>query len=64
MCELAPALAQVACERVREELNGLLLGQAAGRMLRTAPQILAVVLPEITPMLGFEQHNKYHYLDV
>lgn len=64
MCELAPALAHVACERVREELNGLLLGQAAGRMLRTAPQILAVVLPEITPMLGFEQHNKYHYLDV
>ncbi len=64
MEELAPALANVACERVREELHGLLLGVAVARVLRMATSILRVVLPEIQPMLGFEQHNKYHCHDV
>ena len=64
MEELAPALLRIACERVREELHGLLLGASVASILRRATGIVSVVLPEIRPMLGFDQRNRYHCHDV
>lgn len=57
-------LRYVAAERVREELTKLLCGQDAGRVLAEEPQVLGVVLPEILPCVGFEQHNRHHCYDV
>ena len=57
-------LRYVAAERVQEELTKLLCGQDAGRVLEEDPQVLGVVLPEILPCVGFDQHNRHHCYDV
>ena len=57
-------LRYVAAERVREELTKLLCGQDARRVLLGSPQVLGVVLPEILPCVGFDQHNCHHCYDV
>ena len=46
------------------ELGKLLCGKAAGRVLRTYPQVLGAVVPEILPMVGFDQRNAHHCYDV
>lgn len=57
-------LKNVAAERVRIELEKLLLGQDAEKILNEYWQVLAVWIPEITPMVGFAQNNPHHVLDV
>lgn len=54
----------VAHERVYAELNKLLCGDDAQRVLLDCPDILGAVLPEILPSVGFEQHNPHHCYDV
>ena len=46
------------------ELSKLLCGPGAGKILRAYPDILGVVLPELTPTVGFAQHNVHHCYDV
>ena len=60
----APLLAAISPERVFSELGKLLCGKAAGRVLRTYPQVLGAVVPEILPMVGFDQRNAHHCYDV
>ena len=50
----APDLKMVAGERIREELLKLLCGKAAGRILREFPEVLAEIIPEIRPMIGYD----------
>ena len=57
-------LRYVAAERVREELTKLLCGTDVLRVLLEDPQVLGVVLPEILPCVGFDQHNRHHCYDV
>ena len=57
-------LKNISAERVREELTKLLCGKNAGAVLRQYADVLAVPVPEITPMAGFEQHNVHHCFDV
>ena len=57
-------LRYVAAERVREELTKLLCGADVLRVLLDDPQVLGVVLPEILPCVGFDQHNRHHCYDV
>jgi tRNA nucleotidyltransferase (CCA-adding enzyme) len=57
-------LKKVASERVLSELSGLLCGAGVEKVLLQYFDILAVVLPEILPMQGFEQHNPHHIYDV
>jgi tRNA nucleotidyltransferase (CCA-adding enzyme) len=47
---------------VYDELKKLLMGPQAGRALRIARDtgVLAALLPEIAPMIGFEQGSRYH----
>jgi len=49
---------------VYDELSKLLMGQAPAKALRIARDtgVLAVVLPELRPMLGFDQGSRYHDL--
>ena len=47
---------------VLTELEGILMGSRPGKALRIARDtgVLAYVLPELEPMLGFEQRSAYH----
>lgn len=62
--ERCSLLGTVAHERVYAELDKLLCGDDAGRVLLAYPDILGAVLPEILPSVGFEQHNFHHCYDV
>ncbi len=62
--EKAPDLKAVAGERIREELLKLLCGKAAGRVLREYPEVFAEIIPEIRPMIGYNQANHHHSYDL
>ena len=62
--KMAPDLSRVAGERIREELLKLLCGKAAGRILRDYPEVLAEIIPEIRPMIGYDQQNHHHSYDL
>lgn len=57
-------LDDIACERIAVELNRLLCGKWAGRVLQTYPDILTQMLPELVPMFGLSQQNHHHKYDV
>lgn len=57
-------LSYVSMERIAVELLKLLRGAGAGRILREFSDILAVVIPEIIPCIGFNQHSKWHSYDL
>lgn len=54
----------VAVERIYTELNKLLCGMSAAKILAEFADVIAVILPEIEPCFGFEQRTPYHCLDV
>lgn len=64
MFALAPRLRQIAAERIAAELLRLLCGRYAGHVLRAYTDVLGVVLPEILPMVGFDQRNPHHLYPV
>ena len=57
-------LRRVAAERIRTELMKLLCAPAAGRILRAYPDVLAVIIPELAPMIGYDQRNHHHHFDL
>jgi len=57
-------LIHVSEERIWTELSGLICGNWADRVLSHYINILGVVIPEILPMKGFQQHNPHHSYDV
>ena len=57
-------LCNISAERVREELIKLLCGKNCAQVLRAYGAVLAVWIPEILPMVGFQQHTPYHAYDV
>ncbi len=63
MLSTAPMMAHLARERIFEELCKLLPLVTAEDLCRFAP-ILTQVLPELAPMVGFQQHNPHHCYDV
>ena len=73
--EIEPATAQAAhnnkdllkaisAERIQVELSKMLCGEGVQEVLTEYADILAVVMPELEPMYGFEQHNPHHNSDV
>ncbi len=60
----APLLRTVAAERVRAELDRLLVGDCVGAVLRTYHEVLYPVLPELEAMAGLRQYTRYHDKDV
>ena len=62
--KLAPSLHGVAGERIREELMKLLCGKGVGRILRAYPDVLSEIIPEIRPMVGYDQQNHHHSYDL
>ena len=63
MFHLAPLMDNLARERVFDELCKLLLLVSAKDLIRFAP-ILAAVIPELKPMIGFNQRNPHHAFDL
>jgi tRNA nucleotidyltransferase (CCA-adding enzyme) len=57
-------LSYLAAERVQVELTKLLCGPEAAEVLRQFPEVVGTVLPELLPMVGFDQHSRYHCYDV
>ncbi len=57
-------LKNIASERIREELAKLLCGATVGDALIEYSDVIAVFIPEITDMFGFEQNTPYHDYDV
>ncbi len=59
-------LENISAERLFKELKGILCGAGAGvrDILLGFPEVFASFLPELAPMVGFEQHNPHHLYDV
>ncbi len=53
----------VAVERIYQELNKLLCGSNAPRLLMRFSDVITVILPELSPLIGLEQHTPYHQWD-
>ena len=63
MLSQAHLMENLARERVFEELCKLILAAKAADITRFAP-ILAAVIPELAPMIGFDQHSPHHAYDL
>ncbi len=61
---LCPLLRRIANERIQEELSKLLCGEFVKPILLAYADVLGVILPELIPMIGLEQQNPYHFLNV
>ncbi len=60
----ATLLHSISAERIREEFFKLICGPFARQIVSEYTDVLGVVLPELLPMKGFDQKNKYHCHDV
>ena len=63
MFRLPPLMERLARERVFDELCKLLPLVTAADLLRFAP-VLTAVIPELKPMVGFDQHTRHHIYDI
>ncbi len=57
-------LSLVAPERINKEFSKLLCGESVDFILRRYKDVIAVFIPEITCMFGFDQNNKHHNKDL
>ena len=57
-------LENVSVERIYKELKGILVGKGVLSMLLAFPDVMSVIIPELAPGIGFEQHTPYHRYDV
>lgn len=57
-------LTGIAAERIQVELTKMLCGSGAADILLSFADVIAVPLPELKAMFGFEQHNPHHDKDV
>lgn len=60
----AVLLMNLSAERVCSELSRLICGKNAASVLLKYGKVIAVVLPCLSKMIGFEQHNIHHCFDV
>ncbi len=66
ICACAPRITHISAERIREELNKILLSAdpKTGLVLLHQTGLLAQILPEVEACAGVAQHIKYHLYDV
>lgn len=57
-------LTNVSAERIANELTKLLMGESPCGVLMSYSDVIALIIPEIKPCIGFDQHNRYHIYDV
>lgn len=61
-----PLLCHVAVERITSELYRLMQapGESVARVMREFPEVFCYLMPELKPMIGFDQRNPNHSYDV
>lgn len=57
-------LNNIAAERIYAEFTKLICGKDARRILTDFHDVIEIFIPEISPMVGFEQNNIHHCYDV
>ena len=57
-------LSNISAERIIAELNKLLSGKNVETVMLDYRAVFAVIIPELEPLIGFEQNSRYHHLDV
>ena len=62
--QLSDTLTKVSAERVNSEFCKILTQIMGGPVINDYREIIAVFIPEIKDMFGFEQNNPYHIFDV
>ncbi|HLR21457.1 MAG TPA: HD domain-containing protein [Tissierellaceae bacterium] len=64
--EMSHLLEKISMERIREELFKILLSEKPSYGIRLMEEldILDIIIPEITDMIGFDQKNPHHDKDV
>ena len=60
----AHLLEKISAERIYTELLKLLCGKNVKQVLLEYTEVLAVIIPEIMPLKGFDQKNYHHIYDV
>lgn len=54
----------IATERIQVELTKMLCGKDVAKTLKEFADVITIPIPEILPMLHFEQRNPHHNKDV
>jgi tRNA nucleotidyltransferase (CCA-adding enzyme) len=57
-------LSKISIERISYEFNKLICGHLVLGVLRAYKDVISYIIPEIKPMIGFNQNNPYHIYDV
>lgn len=57
-------LQAVSAERITEEMSKLLCGDGAAKVLREFRDVLVFLIPEMYPLIDFEQYSPYHVYDI
>ncbi|MBP3360500.1 MAG: HD domain-containing protein [Clostridia bacterium] len=62
--EMKELILKVSAERIFSELCGIITAEHAEKLLLDFPEVITVVLPELSASVGFEQKNIHHCYDV
>ena len=57
-------LKNISAERIQSELTKILCGEGVLDILLEYKDVMAVIIPELEPCIGFNQNNPYHIYDV
>ncbi len=57
-------LRKISAERIQSELSKMLCGKGVLDILLEYKDVMAVIIPELEPCIGFNQNNPYHIYDV
>lgn len=57
-------LKNISAERIQSELTKMLCGKGVLDILLEYKDVMAVIIPELGPCIGFNQNNPYHIYDV
>ena len=57
-------LNNIAVERIAAELNKFILGNGIRNIMLKHMPVITEIIPEMSPVIGFEQNNPYHCYDV
>lgn len=57
-------LKNISAERIQSELTKMLCGEGILDILLEYKDVMAIIIPEFEPCIGFEQNNPYHMYDV
>lgn len=57
-------LNNISAERIQSELCKMLCGEGILDILLEYKDVMAVIIPELAPCIGFKQNNPYHVYDV